>query len=154
MQNQKWQAREEQLDIRLRENTHIRRLEWESFAKHPRDKDVPTTGMDEGLVREMVLLGEVGDDSDSKGVEWAGKGKDMVNGATSPRKLNEEQNMNGTTKKAKVPDPLRERICQHLADFQNKGTTPNAHEEEADDADDEMETELQRSWREEDDDDD
>ena len=41
------------------------RLEWEKFANHANEKDVPTTGMDEDVVQEMMLLQEIDDDASS-----------------------------------------------------------------------------------------
>jgi hypothetical protein len=65
MQNRKWQAQEEALDLRLRENSRAKRLEWANFAEHPNGKDVPTTMVDEDLAQEMIFVHEIDDDSAS-----------------------------------------------------------------------------------------
>jgi hypothetical protein len=65
LQNRKWDAASEALDENLRQNTRDRQAEWEAFAEKPKEKNVPTAGMDERLEREMVLLNEVDDDSES-----------------------------------------------------------------------------------------
>ena len=68
LQTRRWEAQDEALDLKLRQNTRDKRLEWEAFAENSGAKDVPsTTGMEEELVREMVWLNEVGDDSDGEG---------------------------------------------------------------------------------------
>jgi hypothetical protein len=65
MQDRKWEAAGEVLDEKLRQNTRDRQAEWEAFAAKPKEKNVPTTGMDQRLEREMVVLNEVWDDSGS-----------------------------------------------------------------------------------------
>lgn len=161
LQNKKWQAREQLLDLRLRQNVRDRRLEWDAFVKNPKEKDVPTAGMDEGLVREMVVVNEVDDDEDTDQEvdEWEGedramRDRDMTAREHASKKGYSVEGVDRATKNAKAADPLQEKFRQHLANFQSKEIAPNVRNEEADDADDEMETESQRSWRDEEDDDD
>ena len=65
LQSRKWKARKENLDVRLCKNRRAMRLEWEKFANHPSERDVPTNGMDEDVVQEMMLLQEIDDDASS-----------------------------------------------------------------------------------------
>ena len=68
LQTRRWEAQDEALDLKLRQNTRDKRIKWEAFAGNSWAKDVPSSeGMEEGLVREMVWLNEVGEDSDGEG---------------------------------------------------------------------------------------
>lgn len=157
MQDRKWGARGEMLDPRLRQHVRERRLEWESFARNSKEKDVPTTSMDEGLAREMVVLNEVDDDSEveEEPVDWEREDEDTTDGVMKARGHASERGhhvakVNAVAEKnSQQPPSTREKFRQHLADFQ---TELDAQDEKANDADDEMEAESQRSWREEDED--
>jgi hypothetical protein len=70
LQNRRWEAEDEALDLKLRQNTRNKRIEWEAFAENPRIKGVPTSsGLEKELLREMVWLNEVEDDSDGESDE-------------------------------------------------------------------------------------
>ena len=68
LQNRRWAAADEALDLKLRQNTRNKQMEWEAFAENARIKDVPsTTGLEDRLLREMVWLNEIEEDSDDEG---------------------------------------------------------------------------------------